>query len=270
MSCSSEDKYKLKDGSCCDRCPAGEHVQADCSGTTATECAKCGWGKFTATKNYLTKCEVCKECSSDNKQSKASDCTATRDTVCQCRPGFYCSNDDCDHCEPVAQCHPGEGVRLKATRTNNTVCAPCETGTFSNVTDFLSPCKAHTRCEDYGRVLKTWGTPTTDAVCGNFKSHCSWMLPAGLWSGLVLTVIVVLVLLVFWRAKRKSYKTVNASPAAVEEAIPAPPLTPPELSSHCQESCKIQEHKLSIYSPGEPLATSSNDTKCAHNLTNLE
>ncbi|XP_029959033.1 tumor necrosis factor receptor superfamily member 5 [Salarias fasciatus] len=253
MNCTSEDKYQSKDGRCCDRCPAGQYLRSDCSDTKKTECAKCVHGYFMATKNHLPRCQVCKECSPNNKQIKLSDCTATENTVCQCRTDFYCSNDDCDLCEPVAKCPPGEGVRLKATRTNNAVCAPCEVGTFSNVTDSISPCRAHTRCEDYGRVLETQGTPTKDAVCGNFKSHCSWMLPAGLWSGLVLTVvIVILVVLIIWRLKRKSYRTaVNSSPAVLVEVIPAPPLTPPRLTSHCQESCKMEECKLSIYNPDD-------------------
>ncbi|CAN9513726.1 unnamed protein product [Ophioblennius macclurei] len=251
MNCTSEDKYKSTDGTCCDRCPAGEYLQADCTATEPTSCAKCGRGNFMDIKNYFYRCHSCKECSPNEKQSKFSDCTATKNTVCQCQEGFYCSNDDCDHCELVTQCRPGEGVLIRATRTSNTVCAPCRGGTFSNVTDFLSPCRAHTRCEDYGRELESEGTPTKDAVCGNFKFYCPWMLPAGLWSGLVLTVIVILVVLVFWKVKRKSYRmTVNSSPAVVE-IIPAPPLTLPRLPSHCQESCKTEECKLSIYSPDD-------------------
>ncbi|XP_028325612.1 tumor necrosis factor receptor superfamily member 5 isoform X2 [Gouania willdenowi] len=240
MICTDKDKYLSKAGICCDRCPAGEHVKTECTGTRATECAVCGRDLYTATVNHLLKCHVCKDCSLKNNKRTLDHCSSKKDTVCECVTGFYCNNDDCDHCQPVDRCLPGEGVKLPATRTNNTVCAPCVNGSFSNVTDFTSPCKAHTRCEEYGRLLKTQGSPKADSVCGNFKSYCSWMLPAGLWSGLVVTIIIVLVF-ILWRAKRKHYKTERSSPAAVKEIISTSPLTPLNSVSHCCNSCTKDE-----------------------------
>ncbi|KAF0045525.1 hypothetical protein F2P81_002054 [Scophthalmus maximus] len=199
------------------------HVQADCDGTKETQCDKCAHGFYTATKNHLTSCQLCKECSSDNNQRKAKECTATANTVCECESGFYCSNDLCDHCQPVTDCLVGEGVKVPATRTNDTVCAPCEEGTYSNVTDFLSPCKTHTRCDDLGREVRILGTRTTNAVCSDILPRCSWMLPAGLWSGLVLSALVLLAVVVCWRAKRKScgavyeFKNMKSSAAYVDE-----------------------------------------------------
>lgn len=98
--------------------------------------------------------------------------------MCACVTGFYCSNERCDHCRPVSNCDPGQGVKvlggflletakinhhvlppiscrnkarisfhLAATRTNNTICAQCEEGTYSNVTDFHSQCQVHTRSD---------------------------------------------------------------------------------------------------------------------------
>ncbi|XP_069551752.1 tumor necrosis factor receptor superfamily member 5 [Brachyistius frenatus] len=258
ISCTNEDKYTSKDGRCCDRCPAGTYIKTECGATKPTDCVKCGHGFFTATKNHLLSCHVCKICSSSNNEKKVIDCTDTNNAVCECMSGFYCINNNCDYCQRVAVCPLGKGVKFQATRTNNTVCAPCEEGTFSNVTDFHSPCKAHTRCDDYGRKLKTAGTTTSDVACGNFKSHCHWVLPAGLWSGLVLTILVVVLVLIFRRTKRKWQKAVpSRHPVSLVEMVPARAVTPPDLSSHCQESCTMDECKLSLFKPDDDLVNCS-------------
>ncbi|TNN29983.1 Tumor necrosis factor receptor superfamily member 1B [Liparis tanakae] len=147
MNCSSEDKYTQKDGICCDRCAAGQYMLEECDDTHTTKCV--------------------------NHQEKVEDCTAQENRVCWCMPGFYCSNYPCDHCWEATSCLLGEGVKVQAAHTNDTLCAPCQDGTYSNVTDSQSACRAHTRCEDFGRVLKTPGTPKADAICGNFKSRRS-------------------------------------------------------------------------------------------------
>ncbi|XP_061573073.1 tumor necrosis factor receptor superfamily member 5 [Cololabis saira] len=251
MTCTNEKKHWSKDGVLCECCPAGKYVQADCTTTERTKCDECRRGYYTETKNYLTKCNVCKMCSSSNKQRKVADCTAVKDTVCECENGFYCSTDDCDHCLRVNDCPPGEGVLAQATRTNDTICAQCENRTYSNVTDSFSPCKAFTRCEDYGKRLKTAGTSTTDAICENLTPPCPWLLPACLWSGLVLTILIVAAVL-FWKARRRSYKRSYKTANHNGPDIPAPAVTPPpELSSHCQETCTTDECKLPLFSPDD-------------------
>lgn len=211
----SDGQYRSESGHCCRKCDAGTHKQKDCDQTTETQCTECGRGYFMAAMNSLDKCLKCKSCSSNNNQIQ-HECTARKDTVCACVPGFYCSEDTCDHCRRVSSCPVGEGVKTEATRTNNTVCAPCEAGTFSNVSDPVSRCRAHTRCEDIGRELHARGTSTADAVCGKLKTcpeldingcphsqACDWRLPAGLWIGLVLTSLTVFALVLVWRIRRR-------------------------------------------------------------------
>ncbi|RVE62749.1 hypothetical protein OJAV_G00161250 [Oryzias javanicus] len=265
MSCSTEDLYN-NNGICCDRCSAGYYVQTECSKNQTTKCAVCHHGTYTATKNHLSRCHVCKTCSSQNHLKQESCCTAERDTVCVCERGYYCSTPVCDHCQPVTPCSKGSGVKVSATRTNDTICQTCEKGTYSNVTDFDSPCKVHTRCEDIGRELRTPGTKETDAVCGGLKSRClcapeySWMLPAGLWSGLVLTLLVVAALL-FW--KRKSFRAAVSRrvPAANLKSGPSPPVTPPKLPSHCQETCPIIDCKIAFLNQDDPTLISNVEDK---------
>ncbi|XP_041649465.1 tumor necrosis factor receptor superfamily member 5 [Cheilinus undulatus] len=258
MSCSDEDKYTTKDGRCCDKCPAGSYVRAECDDTKKTECADCARGHFTATPNFLTKCRGCRSCTSHKNQRKVMDCMAQEDTVCECVPGFICSNTQCDHCQKVKFCSLGQGVKKQATRTNDTVCGVCEEGTFSNVTDFHSPCQTHTRCEDLGRLVKTPGTRTADAVCGDFKSYCHWIIPAGLWSGLVLTALILFGL-ICWRTKRKSSRTASPTvPVRFIDMTPAEPPCPFELplpskeqNGHCTESCLEESCKLPLFTPDD-------------------
>uniref|UniRef100_A0A665U096 TNFR-Cys domain-containing protein n=1 Tax=Echeneis naucrates TaxID=173247 RepID=A0A665U096_ECHNA len=82
---------------------SGKYVKADCDGSQQTQCAECGKGLYTATKNHLNQCRVCSKCI----------CTATQNTVCTCEEGFFCLNEQCDHCKPVTQCREGEGVKIR-------------------------------------------------------------------------------------------------------------------------------------------------------------
>uniref|UniRef100_G3P6Z9 TNFR-Cys domain-containing protein n=1 Tax=Gasterosteus aculeatus aculeatus TaxID=481459 RepID=G3P6Z9_GASAC len=253
----SGDTYKVN-GTCCDRCAAGQYIVAECQGEKQSVCAECGRGGYTATKNHLKKCQACKECISINNQEKLKDCTAQEDTVCKCMMGFYCNDEHCDHCQPLTECRPGEGVKVHATRTTDTVCAPCPGGTYSNVTDSYSLCQTHTRCQDFGKVFKTQGNAATDAICGNFITHCSWILPTSLWSGLLLTALILFGL-ICWRSKHKKktktflqqpFKSAGAdSSVAVSlvEVVPAAPVTQLESNGHCLDSCDVENCKLPLF-----------------------
>ncbi|KAK7886897.1 hypothetical protein WMY93_026518 [Mugilogobius chulae] len=199
----------------CFVCISGTYKEKDCPTTsTPTECKPCEKGSFMATTNNMSPCLSCKTCNSAHKKKTWRECTAQKDTICECVSGYVCSDSDCNHCRIAKLCPAGQGVTAKAFLTNDTVCSPCGAGSFSNVTDHVSACKPHTRCEDIGRQRQTPGTTTTDAVCGEFiTKECSWMLPAGLWIGLVLTSVLVFALALFYwkRKKRRFNREVNLS-----------------------------------------------------------
>ncbi|XP_034553207.1 tumor necrosis factor receptor superfamily member 5 [Notolabrus celidotus] len=278
MSCLSEDKYVTKDDRCCDRCPSGWYIRGECDGTKKTECAECVRGFFTETKNHWFKCLSCKDCSTKN-QRKVKDCTAQEDTVCGCEPGFFCINQSCDHCQRVKHCPLGQGVKVQATRTNNTICAVCEEGTFNNVTDFHSPCKTHTRCGDLGRVLKTPGTPTADAICGDCKTYCHWIIPASLWSGLVLTALVLFGLYC-WRRQRKSSRAASLIvPVTLTDKVPVEPVCLLELplqskkqNGHCIESCMEEDYKFPLFTPDDNAVSyiTEDSVDSSHPITPLK
>ncbi|KAJ0066324.1 hypothetical protein NL108_011151 [Boleophthalmus pectinirostris] len=238
----SDDWYFSKDGRCCNRCNAGMYKEKDCDGKTPTKCADCKKGHFMATRNHMDQCRSCKTCNSQKKLKTLRECTAWADTVCECVSGFYCSDSGCGHCLQVTQCLEGHGVKVQASRTNDTICAPCESGFFSNVSDHISPCKPHTKCEDIGKELQTPGTLTTDAVCRNL-TPCSWWLPAGLWIGLVVTsaLLIAVALFLRWRKRQRRHKVSGSLTEVPVGVIPAEevqlklPLPSKELSGLYQE-----------------------------------
>ncbi|KAK5921801.1 hypothetical protein CgunFtcFv8_019130 [Champsocephalus gunnari] len=291
----TDGKHLGKNGQCCAGCPAGEYKLTDCDSSKETMCAKCGSGSYTATINYLSKCLQCKkDCSEVNNHMRVKECTTKDDAVCGCVSGFYCTEEKCEHCRPAAPCALGSGVTAQASHTKDTLCAPCEDGTYSNKSDF-SACLPHTRCENLGREYETSGTLKTDATCGDFISHCHWMLPAGLWSGLVLTALILFGL-VCWRGKRKSYKAEKKEKAFLKppfkttgggsisislmEMFPAVPFTqlqPLAQNGHCLEtsnvplfnpedyevSCSTQD-SVNSYHPITPLKASVSFAESTH------
>nr|XP_057909697.1 tumor necrosis factor receptor superfamily member 5 isoform X2 [Doryrhamphus excisus] len=289
--CTAEDRYLSKSGRCCDRCPPGSYVQADCDVAMKTRCGECGRGLYTATRNHLSSCMVCRQCSGSNNQKTLKQCTADKDTVCGCLTGFLCDREPCEDCIPATLCPPGSGLKVQTTEVNDAICAPCEEGTYNNVSDFQSACQIHTRldilelllyciesgvlllcfihrCEDLGRELKTRGTSTSDAICGDLKSGCSWILPAGLWLGFVLTILAVLGLMC-WTAKRKARKMARSSipvplvttASVITDSLMEPPLPNPALYDLCQKSDVPSACQLSIFNPDDSAINHSTEDK---------
>ncbi|KAM8826995.1 tumor necrosis factor receptor superfamily member 5 isoform 1-T1 [Synchiropus picturatus] len=250
MRCSEEDQYLNQNGRCCEKCPAGTHVAKECTNRETTQCQECGNGRFTTTKNSMSKCLVCRQCYPSNRLRVLEECQPKTNRVCQCESRFYCVSPDCDICRPVTSCPPGQGVKVQPTRTNDTVCAPCGQGTYSNTSD-LSACRPHTRCEDVGRHLATAGTSREDAMCGDLKTLCPWTVPASLWAGFLLTLLLVLLLFFFyWRRKRRD--TSANVPVQLEDTAQVEPFFSLERNGHCQESCAVPH--------GEPVLTSDDVT----------
>ncbi|XP_049336615.1 tumor necrosis factor receptor superfamily member 14 isoform X1 [Astyanax mexicanus] len=226
ISCSSEEFEH--EGQCCKRCPKGKYVSVECSSSSPTKCETCPQGTFMIHSNFLHKCMPCTQCHGDN-QHEIQHCEADSDRKCECKDGFYCesyeSNNHCQVCIPLTSCPPGTGVSSKPIK--DTICRPCTSGTFSNVTDYKSPCLNYTNCTALGRHLKTAGTDKTDAVCGDFVQNCHWKLPAGLWAGFILTIIIsLIVVLLYRRDKRKSKQ--RGSVSVVVQGY-SPPILPPDI-----------------------------------------
>ncbi|XP_067304544.1 tumor necrosis factor receptor superfamily member 5 isoform X2 [Pseudorasbora parva] len=195
----------------------------------------------------------CRKCPKGSNLEMVKECKADKNTECKCKVGYYCTQQSdfyCDHCIPVSKCPPGKGVDIQHTNLKDTVCAPCPKGTYSDVEDFVSRCKNHTRCDDFNRNLDVPGTSKSDVVCGDFKpcaTSCSWLLPASLWTGIVVTVVIVFLVLfiMYWRNKRHSQiSEISLSPVS--------PVLPPDILKYpadfdLEKCAKCDKHKAESY-----------------------
>ncbi|KAB5586722.1 hypothetical protein PHYPO_G00004850 [Pangasianodon hypophthalmus] len=229
MAC-SPDEHEHK-GSCCKKCPKGKHVSSYCAASSQTECAQCRSGFYTETDNFIDDCLPCRSCDPNNHLQTSKYCTADSNTKCKCMEGFYCTQtsgncqDHCEKCELVHRCPPGQGVSVPSNSTRNTVCKLCPPGTFNKETDYVTPCQNHTSCSDLGRSLISPGTAETDAVCGDFIHRCHWMIPASLWAGLILTLMLIMIGVIYLKCKRRGKAVITL----VTSENFVPPALPPDV-----------------------------------------
>ncbi|XP_068115734.1 tumor necrosis factor receptor superfamily member 22-like [Hyperolius riggenbachi] len=123
----SETEYRLSPWICCQKCPAGTHVSADCSTNHGTgACRNCMVGKtFTAYANGLNACLSCRSCRQD--EVSIHECSSTSDAICQCKPGTYLcqQNMNCSNtgtCVQCTSCPPGQRETHGCNATSDTVC----------------------------------------------------------------------------------------------------------------------------------------------------
>ncbi|XP_064825036.1 tumor necrosis factor receptor superfamily member 1B isoform X2 [Oncorhynchus masou masou] len=154
---------------CCSKCTSGTRRKVVCSSTSDTACEPCPSGQYSGTFNYFPKCFRCPKCSADKGLKYVQKCFSTTKTQCACQTGMYCVLDqhpDCKECASYTYCKPGHGVSVEGTAESDVECASCPNGTFSDQHSYSQICQHHTDCVSQGRDVLTYGTATTDAVCG--------------------------------------------------------------------------------------------------------
>ncbi|XP_020338625.1 tumor necrosis factor receptor superfamily member 1B isoform X2 [Oncorhynchus kisutch] len=162
---------------CCSKCTSGTRRKVVCSSTSDTACEPCPSGQYSGTFNYFPKCFRCPKCSADKGLKYVQKCSSTTKTQCACQTGMYCVLDqhpDCKECASYTYCKPGHGVSVEGTTAgqeagtaeSDVECASCPNGTFSDQHSYTQICQHHTDCVSQGRDVLTYGTATTDAVCG--------------------------------------------------------------------------------------------------------
>nr|XP_046198838.1 tumor necrosis factor receptor superfamily member 1B isoform X2 [Oncorhynchus gorbuscha] len=154
---------------CCSKCTSGTRRKVLCSSTSDTACEPCPSGQYSGTFNYFPKCFRCPKCSADKGLKYVQKCSSTTKTQCACQTGMYCVLDqhpDCKACASYTYSKPGHGVSVEGTAESVVECASCPNGTFSDQHSNTRICQHHTDCVSQGRDVLTYGTATTDAVCG--------------------------------------------------------------------------------------------------------
>ncbi|NXU93333.1 TNR14 factor, partial [Xiphorhynchus elegans] len=113
---------------------SGSRVFKNCTANSSTTCIPCVMGTYTDHPNGLTRCRPCKLCDEGANLMTAVACTSTKNTVCDCQPGHFCSSPEpegCDLCLPYTVCVPGMMVKEWGTHTKDHVCEVCPPGTSS-------------------------------------------------------------------------------------------------------------------------------------------
>uniref|UniRef100_A0A8C3P0A1 TNFR-Cys domain-containing protein n=1 Tax=Cyanoderma ruficeps TaxID=181631 RepID=A0A8C3P0A1_9PASS len=107
------------EGSCCEFCEAGTFVADHCNTSHSRgKCDPCKEGKgFTAHANGLEECLPCRQCKEG--QITLRPCTLTQDAECQCKRGYFCSDEDCEMCQKNSHMHP-DGKEIVPSSTDTT------------------------------------------------------------------------------------------------------------------------------------------------------
>ncbi|XP_074190438.1 tumor necrosis factor receptor superfamily member 4 isoform X1 [Rhinolophus sinicus] len=129
---------------CCHECQPGYWMESRCTQDHDTICIPCKDGFYNEGVNYDEACKPCTQCNQRSGSEIKWKCSATRDTVCHCRPGTQPQGGGYKH-----------GVD----------CAPCPQGHFSLGNN--RACKPWTNCTLAGKRTLRAATNSSDAVCEN-------------------------------------------------------------------------------------------------------
>ncbi|XP_059808210.1 tumor necrosis factor receptor superfamily member 5-like [Hypanus sabinus] len=151
-------------GWCCPSCEAGMRVSEHCTRQFSTQCEQCPDGEYSDRYTGSDKCLECKPCDQELGLQTKENCTATRNTICEPREGYYCI-DSCQMAGKHTECPPGEGVKEKGTPFNDTVCEKCPHGTFSSEASTTEECKNWTVCETLKLKQVEPGSAEADVKC---------------------------------------------------------------------------------------------------------
>ncbi|XP_025023502.1 tumor necrosis factor receptor superfamily member 11A isoform X1 [Python bivittatus] len=162
-SCSSEQHYEYS-GRCCTKCEPGKYMAIKCTTFAETVCKPCGSNEYMDIWNEEEKCFLHKICDRGKALIEVTPGNSTFQRQCACIGGYHW-NRDCDCCRRNTKCPPGSGVKFPIQQDKNTVCVPCPTGYFSNVSSATDECRAWTNCTALGTEEKIPGNNWSDAVC---------------------------------------------------------------------------------------------------------
>ncbi|XP_075047801.1 tumor necrosis factor receptor superfamily member 14-like isoform X3 [Mixophyes fleayi] len=195
--CCNPGEYKINDV-CCPMCPAGTFVKDHCTATCRNSvCLTCIEGTYMNFTSGLIKCLTCKNCDPGVGLVEMRKCTNISDTMCDCRDGYFCPEDDefeCNSCQEHRKCEPGQYVKAFGTARTDTVCEDCLPGHFSNES-MSAACTPWRECS-FLSVEKA-GTSKSDSKCKRrvpLPQHLSVVL----FCALITTVIGQ----IMWKARK--------------------------------------------------------------------
>ncbi|XP_059383692.1 tumor necrosis factor receptor superfamily member 1A-like isoform X3 [Carassius carassius] len=152
--CQCQSIPPMKDG----RCSEGYYKSEQ-------DCKKCKSGYYMDFPNNLTFCLRCTSCDIGANEVKKANCTPTQNTVCDCKPGFYKSNDHCNPCYSCQNCKECLNCKKKCkqvtiqTKTEpiKTTAAVCGHGSFLE----SGQCQSCVKYKCKNEPCKSFCSPTT-------------------------------------------------------------------------------------------------------------
>uniref|UniRef100_A0A3Q0QTQ1 Tumor necrosis factor receptor superfamily, member 11a, NFKB activator n=1 Tax=Amphilophus citrinellus TaxID=61819 RepID=A0A3Q0QTQ1_AMPCI len=100
-----DDKHYLKGSRCCKKCQPGHYVYSHCTDSLQTICFKCNNDEYQPDWNEEKVCFKQKFC------DEGEYLRFYTEEPCRCYPGFQCSSINCEYCEKIPTCPPGEGLQ---------------------------------------------------------------------------------------------------------------------------------------------------------------
>ncbi|KAM6116888.1 tumor necrosis factor receptor superfamily member 14 isoform 2-T2 [Phoenicopterus ruber ruber] len=212
---------------CCPMCAAGLRVFKHCTASSSTTCIPCVEDTYTDHPNGLEHCRKCKLCDKGANLVPEVACTYTKNTVCGCPPGYFCSYvgpEDCELCQRYTVCFPGTMVKERGTKTTDNVCVACPPGTSSTANMSYS-CTPRSELEN-GPGQGEDGKPS---------SGSSVPVIVGSVVGTALVGGAAALLIYIWkRRKRKNYvPPVQESGCVLEQLVDAGRVRDPESPRLC-------------------------------------
>ncbi|KAF3692068.1 Tumor necrosis factor receptor superfamily member 1A Tumor necrosis factor receptor 1 [Channa argus] len=150
--------FLTEEGNCCNKCSPGFKLLKVCPANgQRSNCVPCPLGQYSDQMNYMENCYSCKHCKETKNEFQVSECKPHKNTICQCKQGYYKYNIDSVtyECRKCTTCGPNELTKETCTPEKNTVCE-CDKNFY----------KVKTKCE-----------PCTNCT-SNCIHHCSTSNPS--------------------------------------------------------------------------------------------
>ncbi|KAJ8415818.1 hypothetical protein AAFF_G00403750 [Aldrovandia affinis] len=157
-------------GECCNLCLAGHGVAVGCRQEN-TQCQPCQKGLTFSAAEGLSPCRACARCPTGIPET--APCSASQDTQCDCGEGFYVwreENGTASLCAACSLCGRGQGVTRACGPLGNSVCQPCEPGTFSEERRGAKPCQPCSQCQENEVEIRSCQL-NSDTLCMEKKLH---------------------------------------------------------------------------------------------------
>ncbi|NXS58964.1 TNR14 factor, partial [Brachypteracias leptosomus] len=174
---------------CCPMCASGSRVFKHCTKSSSTTCVPCVEDTYMDHPNGLSHCKICKLCDKGANLVVEAACTYTRNTVCGCPPGYFCSSagaEDCELCQRYTACVPDSSIKERGTKTTDNVCEACPPGTFSTASMPYSCTQS--KLQENGKDQGKDSITIAASVCS-----------------LIVLVGITVLIYIWQRKKRKSY-----------------------------------------------------------------